>query len=293
MKGEPVFLSKFKFCLGELGTLPGYHHITMVPSIKPIINPPCKVPNAFKLRLKQELQRITQLDINCSSQWSNRLCFFSSSDRKAQWQPVSLFRVSNFYQAIIREHDRLPTATDIFQEMAGVHYFTKLDTLNALCQIRVDEKSFKLFTNSPCGLFRFLRIPYGIHSAIELCQARIAKIIESIEGCGNVQDDIILWEDTLELTEKRTTKVLQAVRRSGLKLDRAKCQLIQRLLIFLRLTIFNTGIAPDARKIKAITHMPEPTRITYRVKFLQNFSTKRASLRLLLEKDTTWSFNKP
>ena len=58
-KGEPVFFSKFKDCFGELGTLPEYHHIIMDPNIKPILNPPCKVPFA----LKQELQRITQLDI--------------------------------------------------------------------------------------------------------------------------------------------------------------------------------------------------------------------------------------
>ena len=62
-KVEPVFLSKFKDCFGELGTLPGCHHIIIDPKVRPIINPPCKVPFAFKKKLKQELQRMTQLDI--------------------------------------------------------------------------------------------------------------------------------------------------------------------------------------------------------------------------------------
>ena len=43
-KGEPVFFLKSKDCLGKLWTLPGYYHIKMDPNIKPILNPPHKVP---------------------------------------------------------------------------------------------------------------------------------------------------------------------------------------------------------------------------------------------------------
>ena len=111
--------------------------------------------------------------------------------------------------------------------MAGALYLTMLDASNGLWQIRVDEEISKLFTfSSPCDRFRFLFIPYGIHSASEVCQARIAAIIESIEGCRNAQDEIITRADTPELLEKRTNEILQAVRRSGLKQNRAKCQFV-------------------------------------------------------------------
>ena len=137
---------------------------------------------------------------------------------------------------------------DIFQKMAGAPYFTS----SSFWQIRVVEESSKLLTfNSSCGRFRFLHIPYGIHSANEACQARIAAIIESIEGYRNAQDVII----TTELLEKRIIEVLQVVRRSGLKLNRAKSQFNQRQLTFLGHTISNKGIAPDTRKIKSITDM--------------------------------------
>ena len=53
-KGEPVFLSKFKDCFEEQGILPGYHHITMDPKVKPILNPLRKVPFALRKKLKQE-----------------------------------------------------------------------------------------------------------------------------------------------------------------------------------------------------------------------------------------------
>ena len=84
----------------------------------------------------------------------------------------------NLNKAIKREHYRLPIATDIFQEIAGAQYFTKLDASNAFWQIRVEEESFKFLTFiSPSGRFRFIRIPYRIHIASEVCQTRIAAII--------------------------------------------------------------------------------------------------------------------
>ena len=166
-KGEPEFLSKFKDCFGELGTLPGYYYITMNLKVKPIINPPHKVPFALKKKLKHELLRMTQLGIivpvNEPTDWV--------SSRVVIEKPKGPLRVCldhrNLNKTIKREHYCRPTATDIFQEMAGAQYFTKLD---AFWQIKVDEKSFKLITfNSPCGCIRFLRIPYEIHSASEGC----------------------------------------------------------------------------------------------------------------------------
>ena len=216
-KGEVVFLSKFKDCFGELGTLPGYHHITMDLNIKPIIIPPHKVSFALKQRLKQELQWTTQLDIiipiNGPTDWVSSLVVVEKSNGNL-WVCLG---PRNLNKAIKMEHYCIPTATDIFQEMAGIQYFTNLDASNAFWQIRVDEESSKPLTfNSPCGHFSFQHIPYGIHSVSEVCQACIAAIIE---GCLNAQNDIIISADTPELLEKITIEVLQAVRCSGLKLN--------------------------------------------------------------------------
>ena len=285
-KEEPVFLSKFKIFWGELGILPGYHHITMDPNIRPIINLLLKVPFALKQRLKQELQRMTQLDIlvpvNEPTDWVSSLVAVEKSNGNLR---VCLDS-RNLNKTIKREHHRLPTATKIFQKMPGAQFFTKLDASDAFWQIRVDEESSKLLiSNSPWGCFRFLRILCGIHSASEVCQARIPAIIKSTEGCRNAQDDIILWADTPELLEKRTIEVPQAVRQSGLKLNRAKSQYNQRQLIFLRHTISNKEIAPDARKNKsyhryAWTNRSKGTTMLLRhdyipgENFLPNLSTK-------------------
>lgn len=298
------FLSKFKDCFGELGKLPGTHHITMDPKIKPVINPPRNIPFALKKKLKEELKRMTELGVITPvtepTEWVSSLVVVE--------KPNGSLRVCldprNLNKAIKREHYRLPTASDIIHEMAGAKFFTKLDASNAFWQIEVDEESSKLLTfNSPCGRFKFTRLPYGIHSASEICHAKIASIIEQIEGCRNSQDDIIIWADTPEVLQNRTIEVLLAIRRSGMKLNQSKCQFNINKLIFLGHKISSQGVEPDEKKCKAIIDMPDPTTktelqrflgmINYLGKFIPNLSNETAPLRLLLEKDNMWSFDKP
>ena len=89
--------------------------------------------------------------------------------------------------------------------MSGAKYFTKLDASNAYWQIELDEESSKLLTfNSPFGRYQFLRLPYGVHSASDLCQQKVAQIKD---GASNSQDDIIIWGSTLQELESCTMSV--------------------------------------------------------------------------------------
>ena len=127
-------------------------------------------------------------------------------------------------KAIKRQHLKLPTAEELFSEMSGANYFTKLDASNGYWQIRVDDESSKLLTfATPFGRYRFKRLPYGIHSASEVFQLNVSEIIEDCEGAKNSQDDIIIWGTTIEQLHNRTKKVLQKIRLSGLKLNKSKC----------------------------------------------------------------------
>ena len=74
-------------------------------------------------------------------------------------------------KAIKREHLHLPNAKEIFSQMSGASYSTKLDTSSSYWQIKVDEQSSNLLTfGTPSGRYRFKRLPYGIHSASEVFQ---------------------------------------------------------------------------------------------------------------------------
>ena len=77
--------------------------------------------------------------------------------------------------------------------MSGAKNFAKLDMSNAYWQIKIDEKSSKLLTfNTPFGRYKFLRLPFGIHSASVICQQQISQVIEGIGKAVNLQDDILV-----------------------------------------------------------------------------------------------------
>ena len=80
-------------------------------------------------------------------------------------------------KAIKREHLHLPTAEEIFSQMSGASYFSKLDASSGYLQITVDEQSSNLLTfGTPSGIYRFKRLPYRIHSASEIFREKLLPL---------------------------------------------------------------------------------------------------------------------
>ena len=304
LKPESNLLSEFDDCFGELGTLQEKYHIVTDPNVPPVIDACRNVPIPLRDKLKKELQRMSDLNVITKvtepTDWVSSLVVV--------YKPSGALRVCldphNLNKAIKRHHHKLPTTEEILSQMSGAKHFTKLDASNAYWQIELDEESSKLLNfNTPFGRYRYLRMPYGIHSASEICQARIGSILANVEGAVNAQDDIIIWGNSLEQLEKRTRATLQAIRISGLKLRKDKCQFNKNELTFLGHLISANGTSPDPRKIDAILNMPEPNNvkelqrflgmITYLGKFIPKLSDETAPLRTLLEKDVIWTFDEP
>ena len=93
--------------------------------------------------------------------------------------------------AIKRKHIQLPTVDQIFSQMSGACFFSKLDASLGYWQIKVDEKSSHLLAfGTPLGRYRFKRLPYGIHSTSEVFRREITFIISDFPASANSQYDI-------------------------------------------------------------------------------------------------------
>ena len=295
------FYTEFSDCFGELGTLSEKHHIQVDPHVPPVIHSARQIPLSLKDRLDSELNRMLKLGIivpvNEPSQWVNQLVVTEKPNGKLRVciDPCDLNK------AILRQRYQLPTAEQLFSEMSGAKFFTKLDASNGYWQIPVDEESSKLLTFAcPKGCFRFTRLPYGIHSASEVFQSRIENIIKDIPRARNSQDDIIIWGETIADLESSTKMVLHEIRQHGLKLNKSKCVFNVDKIVFLGHVITSNGIYPDPDKVKAVANMPAPKTkselqtflgmIAYLGKFISHLSDASAPLRKLIEKDSIWDF---
>ena len=150
-----TFFSEFHDCFGEMGTLNTTHHIEVKENVKPVVNPARKAPHALKPKLEKELKRMVDLDIiepiEKHTDWVNGLVILEKPNGKLR---ICLYpRPLN--KAIKREQLHLPTAEEIFSQMSGTCFFSKLDASS-----------------------RYWQIPYGIHSASEVFQREITLLFQ-------------------------------------------------------------------------------------------------------------------
>ncbi len=220
----PDYLVNYEDVFGEIGLLSGEHHITLDPSIPPVVNPPRRIPFMLKEKVRLELNRMKRLEIITKveepTEWVNSIVIVE--------KPNCSVRIcldpKNLNEAIKREHFPMQTADDIIANMAGAQYFSKLDASSGYWQIKLDEPSSKLVTfQTPFGRYKFNRLAFGVKSASEVFQKKISEIIEGLDGCRNNQDDIIVWGSSKEEHDERLKAVLDRIRAANLKLNKEEC----------------------------------------------------------------------
>ena len=157
---SPNFLAEFNDYFGDIGSLPKTHHISVKPEVTPTISPARGVSIALRDKLKSKLDRMIKLDViepvSVPIEWVNSLVTVEKPNGKLR---VCL-DPRDLNKSIKRQHYKLPTVEESFSEMTGARYFSKLDTSNGYCQIKIDTESSRLLTfAAPFGTILFQASP--------------------------------------------------------------------------------------------------------------------------------------
>lgn len=81
---------------------------------------------------------------------------------------------------------------EIFADLAGGKLFTKLDLSQAYHQIQLDEDSKDLTViNTPCGLYRYMRLPYGASPHVGLFQRAMENLLKGLPGVSVFLDILV------------------------------------------------------------------------------------------------------
>ena len=189
----------------------------------------------------------------------------------------------------------LPTTDNIFARLAGGKIFTKLDLVQAYLQLPVDDDSKSLLViNTPKGLFRYNRLPYGVSVAPAIFQAVMDRVLQGLPVACYL-DDILIAAPTESEHNLILEKVLQRLQDSAIRLAAEKCKFGQEQVEYLGHLVDATGIHPTRNKVLAINQGPIPTNITqlrafvglinYYGKFIPQAAARMGPLYKLLEKD--------
>ena len=288
-----------------MGKLKNYkQRLHIDPSIVPVQQATRRIPYHTRQKVSAEIKRLLDLDIiepvSGPTTWVSPIVVVPKKNNRIRLC-IDMRRANT---AIIREKHPIPKLEEILPHLTDAKVFSKIDLREGYHQIELDEESRSItafITHE--GIFRYKRLIYGISSAFEHFQKRIEIVIADCEGAKNISDDIFIWGKTQEEHDQRLDKVLTKLAENGLRLNVDKCEFSKDKITFSGYTLTTEGISLDSTKVEAVNHFKQPTSATevrsflglvnYCSKFIKNYSTISAPLRMLTKKDTLFVWNKP
>jgi len=133
------------------------------------------------------------------------------------------------YRALneVTKKDRhpLPLISEALDRLGGAKYFTKLDIKDAYHNTRFREgDEWKTILSTKLGTYKYIVMPFGLCNAPAAFQRWIKEILmEHIDMCCIVYlDDLLIYSNTLQQHPKDVSNILEAIRKSGMKVKPSK-----------------------------------------------------------------------
>ena len=163
----------------------------------------------------------------------------------------------------------MPTPEELFTKLNGGDKFTKLDLSNAYQQVVLDEESQPFVTiTTHLGLYRYTRLPFGVAAAPAIFQKIMDKLLNGLSQTGVILDDLIVTGEDDAQHVSNLRKTLEKLERSGVKLKKSKCAIMQPKIEYFAFIVDRHGIHPLQAKVKAIKEVQEPQNKTELQSFL-------------------------
>ena len=126
-------------------------------------------------------------------------------------------------EAIQRIKHPMPTMDDLIPYLNGSTVFSKLDLSNAYHQLELGESSKHITTFAThAGLFRYMRLLFGVNAASELFEKAISDPLSGIPGVKNLSEDIIIYGRDQISHDSSLRSTLERLQNAGAKLNREK-----------------------------------------------------------------------
>ncbi|GJT46277.1 putative nucleotidyltransferase, ribonuclease H [Tanacetum coccineum] len=197
----------------------------------------------------------------------------------------------------IRNRYPLPRIDDLFDQLQGAKYFSKIDLRSGYHQLRVREQDIsKTAFRTRYGHYEFLVMPFGLTNAPAVFMDLMNRIFhEYLDKFVIVFiDDILVYSKSEEEHERHLRIVLEILRQKKLYAKFSKCEFWLQQVAFLGHIVSADGIIMDPSKVEAITKWPRPTTVTevrsflglagYYRRFVEGFSRLALPLTQLMRK---------
>ncbi|CAM8895837.1 unnamed protein product [Rhodiola kirilowii] len=207
-------------------------------------------------------------------------------------------------QVTIKNKYPLPRIDDLFDQLRGSSYFSKIDLRSGYHQLRIKEEDIpKIAFRSWYGHFEFLVMSFGLTNAPATFMELMHRVLKPFLDDFVIVfiDDILIYSKSREQHEQHLRMVLQTLREHKLYAKMKKCDFWTSEIKFLGHVISKEGISVDPVKVEAILNWKTP-KIVFEIRsflglagyyrrFIENFARLANPLTRLTRKGVKFEWD--
>ncbi|KAI3802065.1 hypothetical protein L1987_30189 [Smallanthus sonchifolius] len=269
--------------------------IDLIPGANPVARAPYRLAPSEMQELESQLQELSDKGFirPSHSPWGAPVLFVKKKDGS--------FRMCIDYRELnkltIKNRYPLPRIDDLFDQLQGSTYFSKIDLRSGYHQLRVQEEDVpKTAFRTRYGHYEFMVMPFGLTNAPvvfmdlmnRVCKPYLDKFVIVFI------DDILIYSKTKSDHEQHLKLVLDLLRKEQLYAKFSKCEFWLKEVQFLGHIVNEKGIHVDPAKIEAVKNWSTPKTPTevrsflglagYYRRFISDFSKIAVPLTALTHK---------
>ncbi|GJZ78527.1 putative nucleotidyltransferase, ribonuclease H [Tanacetum coccineum] len=200
-----------------------------------------------------------------SSPWGAPILFVKKKDGSFRmcidYRKLNKLTVKNRYS--------LPRIDDLFDQLQGLRFFSKIDLRSRYHQLRVHKDDIpKIVFRTRYGHFEFTVMPFGLTNAPAIFMDLINRVCRPYLNKFVIVfiDDILIYYKTQEEHVEHLRLVLELLKKEKLYAKFSKCEFWLREVQFLGHVINDNGIHVDPSKIEVVKNWKAPRTLTKKSK---------------------------
>ncbi|GJV04528.1 putative nucleotidyltransferase, ribonuclease H [Tanacetum coccineum] len=275
--------------------------IELTPGATPVAKSPYRLAPSELEELSGQLKELQDKGFirPSSSPWGAPVLFVKKKDGSFRmcidYRELNKLTVKNRYP--------LPRIDDLFDQLQGSQFFSKIDLRSGYHQLRVHEDDIpKTSFRTRYGHFEFTVMPFGLTNAPAIFMDLMNRVCRPYLDKFVIVfiDDILIYSKTQEEHVEHLRLVLELLKKEKLYAKFSKCEFWLREVQFLGHVINGNGIHVDPSKIEAVKNWKAPRTPTevhsflglagYYRRFIEKFPKIAKSLTILTQKSKTFNW---
>ncbi|KAJ9544953.1 hypothetical protein OSB04_024660 [Centaurea solstitialis] len=276
--------------------------IDLISGAAPIDRTPYRLAPTEMTKLMNQLQELLDKGFirPSTSPWGAPVLFVKKKDGSMRmcidYRELNKVTIKNKYP--------LPRIDDLFDQLQGASYFSKIDLRSGYHQLKVHEEDVpKTAFRTRYGHYEFLVMPFGLTNAPAAFMDMMNRVCRSMLDKSVIVfiDDILVYSKSESDHVKHLREMLETLRKERLYAKFSKCEFWLRKVQFLGHTISCDGVSVDPSKIEAIQNWEQPKNASevrsflglagYYRRFIRDFSKIGVPLTSLTRKDVQFEWS--